>query len=166
MYKFRLDIASMKFWSNTLISHESATNYPARKDCTDSLRTLTLLSFGLHSSEECLEANLSSSTLSYLDRFAKRKKWFFQGILLSWVPHGGRKDKHACYTRILETDAGIGGIKFLGGIGGLMRTGLLSFASTTTTSEVRKDLATTAACSMQHLTTFDGSNIPAAIKSS
>ena len=51
-------------------------------------------------------------------------------------------------------EAGIGGIKLLGGIGGLTRTGLLSFASTTTTSEVRKDFATTAACSMQHLTTW------------
>jgi hypothetical protein len=51
-------------------------------------------------------------------------------------------------------EAGIAGIKFLGGIGGLIRIGLLSFASTTTTSEVRKDFATTAACSMQHLTTW------------
>jgi len=60
----------------------------------------------------------------------------------------------ACYTRIPETEAGIGGIKLLGGIGGLIRIGLLSFASTITTSEVRKDFATTAACSMQHLTTW------------
>jgi hypothetical protein len=59
------------------------------------------------------------------------------------------------YLKVLELlEGGIGGIKFLGGIGGLIRIGLPSFASTITTSEVRKDLATTAACSMQHLTTW------------
>jgi hypothetical protein len=53
---------------------------------------------------------------------------------------------HMYAQDILE--ASIEGIKLLGGIGGLIRIGLLYFASTTTTSEVRKDFATIAACSM------------------
>lgn len=62
-------------------------------------------------------------------------------------------------------DFGIGG-GATGGIRFLIGRGSDSLMSTTTASDVRNVLATDVACSKQHLTTFVGSIIPAAIKSS